>query len=165
MLLNHWKYFKYVVKHKYYVALECFKHGLYWRGLIHDIDKFYPNRWFPYVNYTFSEHYKRDKTGYYVPAISKDENFVKAWFLHQKYSEHHWQWWILPYEEGKTKVLPMTPKAKLEMVCDWCGASRAQKNGGWNSERGVKAWYKANKDRMTFHPQTREWIERFLDDK
>ena len=44
----------------------------------------------------------------------------------------------------------------MEMLADWRGAGKAQ---GKSDTRG---FYIANKDRMTLHPETREWIEKQL---
>ena len=33
------KHFLIICKHKWYVAIECFKRGLYWQGIIHDLSK------------------------------------------------------------------------------------------------------------------------------
>jgi hypothetical protein len=34
------KYLNYLLRHKWYVGIECFKKGLIWRGLVHDLSKF-----------------------------------------------------------------------------------------------------------------------------
>lgn len=156
---KHIKYISYLIRHKVYVLIECFKVGLYWEGIWHDWSKFLPSEWFPYANY----FYKRPKIdtarGYYKPTDTGDDAFDFAWMLHQKRNNHHWQWWILGEDEGGLKVLPMSEKARLEMVCDWIGASRAQGRGGFEAVRG---WYVEHKHKMQFHKETREWVEKYL---
>ena len=56
-------------------------------------------------------------------------------------------------------MLPMSDAARLEMVCDWIGASRAQGHGGVT---GVRQWYAKHKDKMQLHDETRLWVEEFL---
>ena len=34
------KQIKIILRHKYYVGIECFKLGLYWQGITHDLSKF-----------------------------------------------------------------------------------------------------------------------------
>jgi hypothetical protein len=54
---KHWNYFKYILKHKYYCFIECWKLGIPWRGIVHDLSKFRPCEWFPYVEYFYGgEH-------------------------------------------------------------------------------------------------------------
>jgi len=156
-MIKHLRYLHYVLRHKYYVLRECWKHGLIWRGLTHDLSKFLPSEWLPYANYFYGKaHTVRDETGYYKPTDTGDARFDFAWLLHQKRNDHHWQWWILPEDEGGIKVLPMSREARLEMLCDWIGAGLAQ------GTPGTRAWYLKNKDKMLLHPETRAWVERQL---
>lgn len=157
--IKYFNYLWYILKHKYYVTLECFKRGLYWRGLIHDWSKFLPKEFIPYARH-FGGNIKegRDKTGYYKPYDTGDAAFDFAWFQHQKINRHHWQWWLMPKDgdEKGFKVLPMSYKYRLEMLCDWFGAGRAQ------GTPDTRAWYLVNKDKLILHPETRKWIERQL---
>ena len=149
---KHWQYLKYVLRHKWYVGLECFRLGLYWRGIVHDLSKFRPSEWFPYANYFYGKGaaIRRDKTGYYKPTDTGDAAFDFAWLLHQKRNHHHWQWWCLPEDEGGLKVLQMDDKSTIEMFCDWCGAAQAQ-----GKERdSVVDWWLANKCKMKIHDKT-----------
>ena len=34
------KYFKTICIHKWYVFIECYKQGIIWQGIIHDMSKF-----------------------------------------------------------------------------------------------------------------------------
>jgi hypothetical protein len=149
--MKHLRYAAYVIRHKWFVAIECFRHGLYWRGLVHDLSKFLPGEWFPYVEFFHG-----------LRSDSVDAAFDLAWLLHQKRNDHHWQWWVLPEDDGGTKVLPMSEAALLEMVCDWCGASRAKGYGGWGGSTGVAAWYQKNGAKMQLHAATRQGIEFFM---
>ena len=163
-MIKHLKYLRYVLRHKWFVMLECFRCGLYYRGLKHDISKFFPSEWFPYANFFYGSAPKaqRDSTGYYKPTDTGDQAFDFAWLLHQKCNNHHWQWWILPEDEGGFKVLKMDDKAVYEMTCDWCGASKAQGHGGWE---GVFVWYEANAHKMRLHPESRALIKCILTEK
>lgn len=145
MFKPHLKYLRYVLRHKWFVGIECFKVGLYWRGLTHDWHKFLPSEWAPYVHYFYGE---RD-----------EEAFDFAWLQHQKRADHHWQWWMLPEDEGGTKILPMAPQAWLEMLCDWCGVSRTFGHGDW---KATLKWYQTNKEKIKLHPDTRNWVEMYL---
>ncbi len=159
--MKHLDYLIYLIKHKYYVAIACWKHGLYWQGLVHDMSKMLPSEWFPYVEFFFSKNSKvnRDKTGYYKPTDTGDKAFDFAWLLHQKRNRHHWQFWILPEDGGGIKLLEMPHKYRLEMLCDWWGASMAQ------GHRGKSAtWYKVNKDKMQLAPKTKKWVEENISD-
>lgn len=154
---KYFQYLRYVIRHKWFVLVECFKFGIYWQGLIHDISKFLPSEFLPYMEHFFGSKIGisrgRDETGYYKPTDTGDAAFDFAWLLHQKRNKHHWQWWCLPEDEGGIKVLEMPLKYRKEMLSDWRGAGRAQ------GTPSVNKWYEKNKSRMSLGSDTREWIE------
>jgi len=154
----HWRYLRYVVRHKWFVLVECWRRGLIWRGLVHDWHKLLPSEWVPYARFFYGKP-RRDTTGYYKPTDTGDAAFDFAWLLHQKRGDHHWQWWMLPEDEGGVKVLPMSSAARLEMVCDWMGAGRAQGFVGKDGLPEVATWYARNKAKMQLHAETRAWVE------
>lgn len=170
---RYFAYLWYVLRHKWFVTIECWKSGLFWRGLLHDASKFRPSEFLPYARHFYnpdgSKRSARDKTGYYKPTDTGDSEFDFAWFLHQKRNDHHWQYWIIPDDGSKEitlnqagnilyklKLLKMPEKAVREMICDWIGAGKAQ------GTPGTDVWYAKNGDKLIFHPQTRILIESLL---
>jgi hypothetical protein len=139
----------YVVKHKWYVFVECLKHGLIWRGITHDLSKLRPSEWFPYA-WSFNGPQPRSER--------TKERFDLAWLKHQHRNDHHWQTFVLQEDSGAVKVLPMPHKARLEMLCDWRGAGKAI----LGKDADTKAWYLKNKKKMRLHPDTRAWVEEQL---
>jgi len=155
--MKYLKYLKYLIKHKWFVMIECFKVGLYWRGIVHDLSKFYPSEFFPYANF----FYNRNINDPHKPIYLDDETkFEFAWLSHQKRNKHHWQWWILLGDNGINKTFEMSYKYRSEMLCDWRGANRAQGGKGKNKE--IRKWYKENKDNIKLHPNTKKWINNIL---
>jgi len=149
------KYLKYLLRHKYFVMLECFKVGLYWQGIIHDMSKFLLSEFIPYANFFNGDIKKgRNGTGYYKPTDTGDKAFDFAWLLHQKRNKHHWQWWIIPEDGGGVKIFDMPEKYLKEMLCDWKGAGKAQ-----NSKSTVREWYDMNKSKMQLSQNTKDWLE------
>uniref|UniRef100_A0A6M3LYX9 Catalase n=1 Tax=viral metagenome TaxID=1070528 RepID=A0A6M3LYX9_9ZZZZ len=153
------KYLKYVLRHKWYVMLACFQHGLIWRGITHDLSKLRSSEFFPYAWYFYGpEPNTRDESGYYKPTDTGDKAFDFAWLLHQKRNRHHWQFWVLPEDGGGVKVLEMKENDRVEMVCDWIGAGMAI-----SGRRTVRPWWDANRHKMQLHPDTEGWIERWVE--
>ena len=154
---RHWKYLKYVVRHKWYVLIECCKFGIPIRGLLHDLSKFKPAEWFPYVDYFYGDKPSpRSADGSYDP-LSVGEDFDYAWLSHQHCNKHHWQYWILWGDLGRTKCLPMPLRYTKEMLADWRGAGKAL-----SGKDDTLNWYQLNKDKMQLHEATRIWIEQQL---
>ncbi len=159
---KHFKYLSYVLRHKWFVFIECCRLGIWWRGIIHDWSKFLPCEWFPYAEHFYGEKKgtQRDKTGYYKPTDTGDPAFDLAWLHHANWNPHHWQWWVqadMENEHGNLRVHDMPEWAILEMVADWRGASRAQRASGT-----VKEWYLANAVKMAFTLSTQDRVEDLL---
>jgi len=153
-------YLRYVLKHKWFVFLECCKLGIPRLGIIHDWSKFLPSEFLPYARHFHnpdgSHKEVHNKTGYYKPTNTGDAVFDFAWFLHLKRNRHHWQWWVFPEDESGVKILPMPYHYRREMLADWCGAGRAQ------GTPDTAAWYTENGHKLQLHPDTRKWVERML---
>ena len=153
-------YFLFILKHKWYVFIECFKEGIIWRGIIHDMSKFLPSEFFPYAKNFYNKdgtkkEKKRDKSGYYKPTDTGNKDFDFAFVLHQKRNRHHWQWWIIPDDNQKVKILDIPIKYVKEMVCDWRGASKTH----GTSTGTVKNWYQKNENKITLHKNVKIMIK------
>lgn len=158
-MIKYWKYMKYVIGHKWYVMLECFKCGLYWRGITHDLSKLLPSEFIPYAQYFYGNQSKDGinrgrKNGSYRAGETIDDRFNYAWLLHQKRNKHHWQYWVLPLDDGGVKIFEIPEKYMLEMICDWNGAGMAI-----NGKKDTLNWYNKNKEHMQLNPKTRANIE------
>jgi len=155
----------YVTRHKWFVMWECFKRGLIWRGLTHDLSKLRPSEWFPYARYFYNKEAQNGETlkafalfgcaevapyGYYTK-----DRFNYAWLWHQHRNDHHYQVWILTEDSGKIFPLPMSEPARKEMIADWIGAGRAI----MGKKSNTKEWYLKNRKHMNMHPDTRAWVE------
>lgn len=158
--MKYLKYLWYVLRHKWFVFIECCKLGIPWRGVVHDDSKLRWSEFVPYAKHFYGKGSNirrgRDSTGYYKPTDTGDPPFDFAWLLHQKRNDHHWQWWILPEDEGGEKVLEMPLKCCKEMLADWRGAGRAQ------GTPDTLKWYRANKGKMRLAKNTRGWIEEMI---
>lgn len=147
----------------------CFKEGLYYRGILHDINKFRPSNFLAYANYFYLKNGKgkfiRDKTGYYDASNTNDKSFDYAWHYHQRTNKHHWQYYCLPKDDGTFKCLDMPEVYIIEMLCDWRGAGRAQKTNPDGTWQEVLRYYKSNKTKMYFTSSTRQQFEEILDKK
>lgn len=149
MLKSHWANLKYLLTHKWFVALECAKLGLYWQALVHDLSKFRPSEWNAYAEF-FS-----------CPLDPKPEDvrgrFIDAWAAHLRRNPHHWQYWVTPKDTGGRHVLRMPEKYAKEMVADWRGASLALKGRDESRE-----WYLERRKTILLHPETRKLVEELL---
>lgn len=161
--MANWKYFKYVIRHKWFVFLAGIKTGApIWRLIIHDWSKFLPCEFFPYADYFYGEKARLQKEEWddsrYWPLAQKYyDSFDRAWLHHQHVNAHHWQHWMLRNDDLRIKALKMPEKYVREMVADWMGAGRAI-TGRWE----VAEWYAKNRDIIQLHAGTRELVESLI---
>lgn len=150
------KYLWYVMKHKWYVFIECCKLGIVWRGLVHDLHKFLPCEFIPYAKYFYGNKKRRNKKGNYASPPTGESLFDYAWNHHQKHplGNHHWQYYVLINDQDGTYALEMPIRNVWEMYADWVGAGRAI-----TGKDNTPEWYAENKHNMMLHKNTRDRIE------
>ncbi len=140
------KYLMTVCVHKWYVLQECIKLGIPWQGLMHDISKFRPSEFIPYARYFYDMRYG-------LPSDPRLPDFDIAWLNHQHRNKHHWQHWILPYDDGTCWTLQIPHKHLKEMLADWRGANKAY------GTMPLVDWYTEHRQIIKMADHSREWIE------
>lgn len=173
------KYLWYVIRHKWFVFLECCKLGIPWLGFVHDLSKLFLGEFISYARYFYGDYPKatiawRQCLSYTGPTKERVAlAFDMAWLFHQKRNRHHWQYWIFREDNPEPKawaewiilanvntcfhVFPMPDRYCREMLADWRGAGIAI-----TGKDNTQEWYKENKDRVLLHRTTRNWIEEQL---
>lgn len=147
---RHLMYFKYVLRHKWFVLLACKKVKCsLWRAIIHDFSKFLPSEWFPYAEC----FYKPDGSKQYNETL----DFNIAWLMHQHRNKHHHQFWVLKCDDGRLNPMPMPEKYIREMIADWIGAGMAIAG-----RKSLLPWYEENKAKIVLHDETRNILEQIL---
>lgn len=161
--MKHWKYLKYLLKHKWYVAIECWKCGLYIHAFTHDLSKFRPSEWFPYVEYFYGKtndlkQTEPDDYRYWTARMPVERAFDFSWLKHQKRNKHHWQYWVLHEDSGALKTLPLPYNILLQMACDWIGASKAIRG----KDASPVEWYTKVKDNTIMNDESRKDFETMI---
>ena len=133
---RYWQHFKALLKHKWLVLRECWKRGLYWRGLVHDLSRFRPSEFLPLARAL----YNPDGTPTDPSSVSTNPDYRRACLLHCHRNTHHPENWVLPRHEVegsngnllRAEVLPMNERDAIEAVCDLIAVVEA--NNGSLSE-------------------------------
>ena len=98
------KYLWYVIRHKWYVGIECFKKGLYWQGLVHDSSKLFPSEFIPYARYFYGSKEGIKRGG------ASELNFVTPDGTEGSYQKH-----FLVYGQDN-KTCPRCNKTKIVKI-------------------------------------------------
>lgn len=121
-----------ILTHKYWVAHYCFRCGLYWQGITHDLSKFSPVEFWESVKY-----YQGNSSP--INACKADKGYSLAWQHHKGRNPHHYEHWTDNYDSGTT-CIPMPKKYAVEMLCDYLGAARAYLGKKFTFEGEMKWW-------------------------
>ena len=73
---NIWRHYCTITKHRRLVRRHCFKIGLYWQGLTHDLSKYSPEEFWTGVRY-----YQGDRSP--NAAEREDVGYSRAWLHHK----------------------------------------------------------------------------------
>jgi len=141
------KHFVTICKHKWYVGIECWKRGLYWQGLVHDMSKFSPTEFMASARYF-------QGTGSPIEAEKAVNGYSLAWMNHKAKNKHHWIYWI-DQVDGEWVGVEMPTKYVQEMLCDYIGAGKAYNTEKWTPKEPLSYYNSVDKDRMLLHPNTR----------
>lgn len=151
-----------ILIHKKNVARYCFKFGICWRGIVHDIHKF-----------SWTEIYESVKyyTGTCSPIpIAKKENGVSMACIHHKnhpLGKHHYEYWQDNFDTGR-KSLIMPFVYNLEALCDYLGACKTY--GNLNNDEDVyisefEFWKGVGREKsVAIHEVNKMFIDRCLEE-
>lgn len=148
------KHLKIIHNHRKYVCRACFKAGLFWQGLTHDLSKYsiaemlickyYSGRRSPHQN-------AREVLGY-----------SPSWIHHYHVNKHHFQYWWDEDEEGRIIPMKMPFKYVMESFCDMLGASRAYNPENWEPEMLLNYWDQKCKGKRIMHEKSTALVEEFI---
>jgi hypothetical protein len=132
----------------------CFKCGLYWQGLTHDLSKYSPIEFLNGVKFY---------TGVKSPHIGERERYgySKAWLNHKGHNKHHAEYWQDIRANGKTEPIDMPIKYLIEMVCDRVAASMVYLGDKYTDDAPLQ-YYETHRDENQFHKYTRTKLENIL---
>jgi hypothetical protein len=153
------KHFKTVGEHRRMVRQGCFRVGLYFQGLTHDLSKYSPSEFLTgakyYQGYRSPNNAEREKKGY-----------SEAWIHHKGRNKHHYEYWT-DYRAGREgeehAIIPVRmPKRYLvEMYVDRVAASANYNKGHYTCDMPLK-YYRKGDYTLLMEEHTRADLERLL---
>lgn len=143
-----WSHFKTITHHRILVMKGCFRVGLYWQGLTHDLSKYSPTEFWAGARYY---------QGVRSPNAREREvnGYSKAWMHHKGRNRHHYEYWTdLNLQTKQYEAVPMPRRYLAEMVMDRIAASKTYEGKAYTDASALAYLERANETRM-LHPQTR----------
>ncbi|MBR3640732.1 MAG: catalase [Oscillibacter sp.] len=151
-----WQHFKTVWIHRRLVRQYCFRLGLYWQGLTHDLSKYSPAEFCAGVKYYQGTRSPND-------AQRRAHGYSAAWMHHKGHNRHHFEYWT-DYGLGGEGIVgvEMPKKYVAEMFCDRIAASRVYRGAEYRDGDPYEFFLRGKSKRLLIHPATSDLLESLL---
>lgn len=149
-----WGHFKTITKHRLLVMMQCFRVGLIWQGLTHDLSKYSVTEFWQGAKY-----YQGNKS----PNVAEreDKGYSIAWMHHKGRNKHHFEYWtdLKPGTRDYVPV-PMPANYLVEMFMDRIAACKTYHGKDYTPADPLNYLNRAHETPL-MHPQTLKEL-RFL---
>ncbi len=150
-----WKHFKTITIHRFLVLKGCFRMGLYWQGLTHDLSKYAPVEF-----WTGARYYQGSRSP--NAAEREDKGYSEAWMHHKGRNRHHYEYWTDMDPVSRTyQAVPMPRRYLAEMVADRLAACKVYEGDRYDTGSPLR-YLLRSREKDLMHPQTRRELEFLL---
>ena len=137
-----WGHLKTIRHHRRLVRAGCFRLGLVWQGLTHDLSKYSPTEFFAGVKY-----YQGTRSP--NTAEREDRGYSLAWMHHKGRNRHHFEYWtdISPVTHVYEPV-EMPPRFLCEMVVDRIAACKTYQGRAYTDRAPLEYLLRARESEL-----------------
>ncbi len=148
-------HFRTITKHRHKVIYHCFRVGIPWRGLMHDLSKYSPTEFWEGAKYYQGTRSPNE-------AAREAHGHSKAWLHHQGRNRHHFEYWY-EYKQGTHGRVPvkMPFVFVLEMFCDRVAASKTYQGKNYTDRHPLDYFLRAKPWRV-IDQETSDLLEGWL---
>ncbi len=156
-----WKHFVTITRHRLLVCQGCFKIGLYWQGLTHDLSKYSPTEF-----WNGAKFYQGTRSP--NNAERETKGYSEAWMHHKGRNPHHYEYWTDMNLQTRTyESVPVPRKYLAEMIMDRRAACKVYQGENY-TDASPLAYLQKSREKELMHPQTKQeltFILTMLQDK
>jgi len=153
--LKYWKHFKTVTRHRLLVLQGCFRVGLYWQGLVHDLSKYSPTEFCIGAKYYQGTRSPNN-------AEREDKGYSEAWMHHKGRNRHHYEYWTdMSPVTKRYEAVPVPRKYLVEMVMDRRAACKVYQGKGYTPGSAL-AYLEKSREKDLMHPKTKQELTYIL---
>ena len=150
-----WQHFKTITRHRWLVMVGCFKVGLYWQGLTHDLSKYSPTEFLVGVKYF---------QGFRSPngAERQEKGYSEAWMHHKGRNRHHYEYWTdMNLESRVYEPVQMPRRYLVEQIMDRRAACIVYQGKDYTNASPYH-YFMTSRERELMHPENRKQLEFLL---
>ncbi|MEG1593429.1 MAG: DUF5662 family protein [Oscillibacter sp.] len=154
--MHFFAHLKTINRHRALVRKYCFRLGLYWQGLTHDLSKYSPSEFWVGVKYFQGDHSPND-------AERKAHGYSAAWLHHKGRNRHHFEYWTDYGIHGEGIVgVEMPINYVAEMFCDRLAASKVYRADAFDPADPYRFFQRSMTRFILIHPDTAALLETML---
>lgn len=144
-----------ITRHRNLVIKYCFRAGIFFQGLGHDLSKYTADEFLPGIKYFQGNRSPNDRD-------REIHGYSSAWLHHKGRNKHHFEYWM-DYNTKTKNIEPvrMPDKYVVEMFCDRIAASKIYMKDKYNDASPLEYYMKGN-TKNKIHKDTAEFIEELL---
>ena len=154
--MHFWGHLKTVTHHRFLVMQGCFRVGLYYQGLTHDLSKFSPTEF-------------REGIKYYQGTRSpnarerEEKGYSLAWMHHKGRNRHHYEYWTdLSPQTLRYEPVQMPRRYLVEMVMDRRAACMTYQGKNY-TDASPYIYFARSRERLMMHPETERQLAYLLE--
>ena len=148
-------HFTTITRHRHEVMKNCFRAGIFWQGLMHDMSKYSPSEFWVGVM-----HYQGTRSP--NEGEREDYGYSIAWMHHKGRNKHHFEYWTDYNPETRMMTPVRMPKRYIiEMFCDRIAAGKIYKGDAYNDNCPLE-YFNNGKARRNIEPETSRELEHLL---
>lgn len=149
------KHLKTISRHRLLVLENCFRAGIYWQGLIHDLSKFSPEEFI-----VSCRMYQGNRSP--NEAEREEKGYSTAWMHHKGRNKHHFEYWT-DYSPSTKRLEPVKMPLiyVIEMFCDRVAASKVYMGDKYTDSSPLE-YFERGRARRLIHPDTSKLLEKLL---
>ncbi len=150
-----WQHFVTITSHRMKVAAGCFRIGLVWQGLTHDLSKYSPTEFRMGAKYYQGTRSPNN-------AEREDKGYSEAWIHHKGRNRHHFEYWTdIDPVTRRYEAIPIPRKYLAEMIMDRRAASMTYQGKNYTDASAIN-YLENSHERFNMHPQTRKELTYLL---
>ena len=150
-----WKHFATITHHRNLVMIGCFRMGIYWQGLTHDLSKYTPTEFLIGARY-----FQGDKSPNSAERATK--GYSEAWMHHKGRNRHHYEYWTDMNRETRTyEPVKMPRKFMVEQVMDRRAACIVYQGDAY-TDASALTYLLRSREKIMMHKKTLQELEYLL---
>lgn len=153
------EHFQTITYHRKLVREGCFKVGLYWQGLTHDLSKYSPTEFWVGAKYFQGNRSPNN-------AEKEAKGYSSSWLHHKGRNKHHFEYWIdytMPGTSEKLLVgMKMPVRYVVEMCMDRIAACKVYQKENYTDASPWEYHNKSKRVQAVMHPESLALLNHLL---